>query len=321
MIGALLNLWAADFNGGRWVYLGVLQRIALCYTAISLLFAYTPTWAIRVFAANCALVYASIMHSVQVPGCSGAASFSAACNAASYVDRTALGMGHVFSNGVLPEGLVSTLTAFVTTYIGFEFGLLLQTYKQKPETLAMVWFALSFAFAILGRLLGLWEPVIKKVWTLSFTFLAAAVSGLLMSACVAVADLSWDGVWSALPCASRLCRKAASPSAPPSSSKWLLLDAPILTAWIWLGRNPAVIFIGMVALEILLLDSIKVSCDTSEASCTGGKISAWALTFNKLFASWITNTAFASTVFALVHFALWTGIAAVLFRFRVFVTM
>jgi predicted acyltransferase len=77
----------------------------------------------------------------------------------------------------------------------------------------------------------------------------------------------------------------------------------------WLGRNAAVVFVGMVALEILLMVSIQV-----------GSQSAWAALFEDTAARWNPSRASASSVFAAYHLALWVLVTGLLHWRRIYIT-
>lgn len=76
----------------------------------------------------------------------------------------------------------------------------------------------------------------------------------------------------------------------------------------WLGKNPLVVFVGMVAVEILLLDYL-----TCPAHGT-----MWACVHRWLF-GWLPYSRLASLLTSLVHLLLWVVVAGVLHKYRVYV--
>ena len=53
------------------------------------------------------------------------------CNFAGYVDRAVFTQSHILEY-TDPEGLISTITAFFTTYVGYNFGLMVVKMKDTP---------------------------------------------------------------------------------------------------------------------------------------------------------------------------------------------
>jgi predicted acyltransferase len=385
VIGALLNLWAGGFSVSTWHYLGVLQRLAVCYAGVALLYVLLPLWALRLTAAACVVSYNLIMYLVR-PGapCLAGQLLSPFCNAAACIDRQVVGPAHMFADGFLPEGLVSTLPALVTSLLGLEYGLVLQGSKRAPAALGLKWLAGAALMALAGGLGSLGQPVVKKIYTTTFMCLVGAVSGGLLSACVFLVDVPWcarggrgargagddarrdedeatrvalladsnDVVrrsLDALPldaafpsvlqghfpgingsnngpdaAAGDAGKKPRQQNSPPGRLSVPGLPTQLLAPLIWLGRNPAVVFIGMVALEILLLDTLKFSCtpgSSPECDAATGKKSAWGVIYWKAFASWIGDNAYASSAVGLAHLVFWTLLSALLFRANIFISL
>jgi hypothetical protein len=81
-----------------------------------------------------------------------------------------------------------------------------------------------------------------------------------------------------------------------------------------LGRNPLVVFLGMIVLEVILMDLIMVSGNGD------GKISLWQWLFNG-FATLFPSFQFAGTVFGLIHLVGWSVVAIVLHNKGIYISL
>jgi predicted acyltransferase len=81
------------------------------------------------------------------------------------------------------------------------------------------------------------------------------------------------------------------------------------------GRNPLVVFVGMVLLEIVLTRWV-------EAVPLGNQtVTLWAYIFERGFRPWLGPPKLASLVVSLLHLLLWTAVAGALHRANLFVTL
>lgn len=158
--------------------LGVLQRIAICYLAASLLFIHLG-W--RGLVATLVAVlggYWVLMTFVPVPGI-GAGSFAPDANLANWIDRNYL-PGRLWDDTRDPEGLLSTLPAIGTCLIGVLYGLLLADARLTPQRKSLILIGTGFAALAAGYLWSLQFPIIKALWTSSFVLVAAGWSAILL---------------------------------------------------------------------------------------------------------------------------------------------
>ena len=122
--------------------IGILQRLSICY-AVGLLLHLATNYgdpmrrklaAFFMFAVYC--VYTALMVSFDGqdslgPNCNRANNLSFPCNFAGYVDQLIFTSSHCFRTQCPdPEGLMSTLGAILTTYLGYEYSLLMKQYKS-----------------------------------------------------------------------------------------------------------------------------------------------------------------------------------------------
>ena len=157
---------------------GVLQRIAICYLAASLLFLHL-NWR-GLFAALAALLigYWALMTFVPVPGI-GAGSFGPDANLANWIDRNFL-PGRLWDGTRDPEGLLSTLPAIGTCLIGVLCGLVLKDEALTPQRKSLALVAAGLVMLAVGYLWSLQFPIVKALWTSSFVLVAGGWSAILL---------------------------------------------------------------------------------------------------------------------------------------------
>ncbi|KAG2624754.1 heparan-alpha-glucosaminide N-acetyltransferase-like [Panicum virgatum] len=170
---------------------------------------YVPNWEFKVkisdptFSTPISLVEMRTIH------CGVRGSLGPPCNAVGLVDRVLLGENHLYKNPVYkrtkecsinspdygplppnapdwclapfdPEGLLSTLMAAVTCFVGLHFGHVLIHCKNHSQRM-LFWLLASTVltiFAFLLLLLGM--PFSKPLYTVSYMLLSAGVSGFLL---------------------------------------------------------------------------------------------------------------------------------------------
>lgn len=173
----------------RWP--GVLQRIAICYAIVAAMVLLFPRWGQRLVACLLVLIYLGGMLFVKVPGY-GSGVFEPLGNFCWWVDNQLL-MGHVWKEspapGFDPEGVWSTLTSIVTTFLGYEVGCLLRAESRSKEQKLISLFVVANIFLLCGFALAWTMPVNKQLWTPSYLFLAAGGAAHLLAVCYWWTDL------------------------------------------------------------------------------------------------------------------------------------
>ena len=168
-------------------FLGVLQRLALCYFFGSLLFmALKPRGLALAFAALL-VGYWALLSFVPVPGF-GPGHFAEGQNLANWIDKMYL-PGRRWNGDHDPEGILSTLPAIASCLLGIFAGLLLRDPARTERVKAGMLLAGGAALAAAGFLWGLEFPVIKKIWTSSFVLVAGGYSAALLGAFYLVIDV------------------------------------------------------------------------------------------------------------------------------------
>ncbi len=181
------------FDPAHWRIPGVLQRIAICYTAAALL--YKANGKARVLGAVAGvlmLVYWAAMALIPVPG-GVAGDLTAGHDIGSYIDRTVFGT-HTWKPTWDPEGLLSTVPAIATTLLGTLAGLWMRrdlTPRQRAG-----WLALAGAGAIIvGELWHLVFPINKNLWTSSYVMFTAGAAALFLALCYWAFDVKGWRAW------------------------------------------------------------------------------------------------------------------------------
>jgi predicted acyltransferase len=177
-------------------YLGVLQRIALCYLFASLLFLNLNLRGMLVAFVSLLAGYWALMMFVPVPGI-GAGSFAPDANLANWIDAHYL-PGRLWDKTRDPEGMLSTLPAIGTCLIGVFAGLLLKQERLSPQSQSLWLIGAGIASVAAGHLWGLQFPVIKAIWTSSFVLVAGGYSLILLGALHQIIDVWNFRAWSTI---------------------------------------------------------------------------------------------------------------------------
>ena len=226
--GILLFIVGLIYSGGftnPWPdmrLMGVLNRIALCYTFGGLLFIFFRTRTLVAVAAALLLGYWALLALVPFPDVrpipggdaiiTKEAGFTnvAQLNMAStnlihgsyvqgvtlpnYIDQKYL-PARKYDGTYDPEGILSTLPAFVTGLLGIFAGLLIKN-QSVPDAKKVLWLLGAGAAGVaLGFLWGLEFPVIKKIWTSSYVLVAGGYSAMLLGAFYWIVDVKQKTAW------------------------------------------------------------------------------------------------------------------------------
>jgi predicted acyltransferase len=185
-----------DFNWSDMRWMGVLQRIGICYGVAAVLFLKLPLKMLSLVFASILLGYWGILEWVPVPG-GTAGDLTPQGNLGGYLDRTLLPgkiLEQYYGFGD-NEGLLSTLPAVATAILGIFAGLWLKS--SYGPWLKVAGLAAAGAVSLgLGLAWGLYFPIIKNLWTSSFVLVAGGWSLLLLALFYLLIDvLQWRG-WS-----------------------------------------------------------------------------------------------------------------------------
>jgi predicted acyltransferase len=188
-IGLFLNGFPY-FHLDRIRYLGVLQRIAICYLISASLFLVLIVRGIIAATVTLLAGYWLLMMLVPTPGC-GAGHLDKDCNFAKYVDGLFL-TGHMWSQTKTwdPEGLVSTLPAIATMLFGILTGYLLRAKK-------IAWIGITgLCLLVAGQVMNIWLPINKNLWTSSYSVFMAGLASIVLALCYWIVDVKQWRLWS-----------------------------------------------------------------------------------------------------------------------------
>ncbi|WP_435007619.1 acyltransferase family protein [Tundrisphaera lichenicola] len=171
---------------------GVLQRIALCYLAASLIFLFTKTRGQVIAILGLLIGYWLLMTRVPVPAF-GAGDLARGHDLASYLDRFLLPR-HTYKVDYDPEGILSTLPAIATTLIGVLAGQWLRSGRDRYEIDAGLFVAGS-ACVFAGWAWGGAFPINKALWTGPFVLLTAGLGMIVLAICYWLIDLKGYRCW------------------------------------------------------------------------------------------------------------------------------
>jgi predicted acyltransferase len=185
-------------------FYGVLQRIAVCYLAVSLLYLWDRrAWPLAGALLVALVGYWVLVRWVPVPGAGvpgrDVPFMDVRQNLVSWVDRQ-LFPHHLYRdlpdhNTRDPEGLLSDLPAIGTALMGTLTGIWLRTRRSIPAKARGLAVSTVGSLA-LGYLWSLWFPLNKNMWTSSYVLVAAGYSLALMTlAYWAVEQKRWRDGW------------------------------------------------------------------------------------------------------------------------------
>ncbi|MCA9239883.1 MAG: DUF5009 domain-containing protein [Planctomycetales bacterium] len=198
----LLYLLGLIYYGGQsrgddpemFRYLGVLQRIALCYLGSALLFLHLKTRGLIVACGVLLIGYWALLTFVPVPG-HGAGVYEEGQNLTNYLDAHYL-PGFKWDGAWDPEGMLSTLPAVASGLLGVLAGLVIRREDLAGQRKTLYLAAVGAACLVAGYAWGVPFPVIKKLWTSSFVLVAGGWSFLLLALFYQIIDVWGIKTWS-----------------------------------------------------------------------------------------------------------------------------
>lgn len=184
-IGLFMNAFP-EFNLGGLRIPGVLQRIALCYFAATVIYLYSDLRGRIMWTAGLLLAYFVLMH----PG-----GYQIDSNLSDRLDRALL-EGHLYRPTRDPEGTVSTLTSIATCLFGVLMGDLLRARLTAGNKL--IWmFSGGLLMLLFGFVLDPVQPINKNLWTGTYALVAAGFASIVFGAMYWLCDVAkLSGRWS-----------------------------------------------------------------------------------------------------------------------------
>ena len=179
-----------------YLYTNTLQAIAVAYAASAIMFLFTGLRTQVVVAAVLLLGYWAAMEFISVDGYGGG-DYTPTKNLAEWIDNAVLGRFRdgakvvdgvvVFKEGYHYTWILSSLNFIVTGMLGMFAGVIAKS--QMAEKRKLWWLAgAGVAMVVAGLLMGIWHPIIKKIWTSSMTLFTGGICFLLLWLCYYLID-------------------------------------------------------------------------------------------------------------------------------------
>ncbi len=189
-----INWGLLQFNFAEMRWLGVLQRIAICYLFTALAVLHLRARGQAILAASLLLGYWALLALVPAPGYQ-AYDLSPAGNLVGYVDRLLVpGKFCCYPYGD-NEGLLSHIPAVATCLLGALTGWWLTQPRPAMQRLQGLVLA-GLASLALGLAWSPLFPIIKNLWTSSYVMFAAGWSLLLVALFYFLIDIRGMRRWS-----------------------------------------------------------------------------------------------------------------------------
>lgn len=260
---------------------GVLQRIALSWLLATLVCARAGPRARLAVAGILLVAHTALLTLVPVPGV-GPPSLGKDTNLGAWLDRQLLD-GHLWKQSKTwdPEGVLGTLTAVATALLGAAAGDVARR-VSGPRRRAAVLASGGALLLLLSVPAATVIPVNKPLWTASYVLLSGGFAALLL----ALLGVACDG---------------------PRPRPLRIALVPFVA----LGRNAILVFVlsGLLAKTLSLI---------TVAGAGGRPISLRASLYRSAFAPIFATPEPASLLFALTHVLVFTVLAILLHRFRLY---
>lgn len=202
-LGLFLALFPFVTSSGQFIDLstlrfpGVLQRIAVCYLIVTLLFLYTSPRTQIATAIALLFGYWAMMEWVPVPGFGAGLIDQPEATLSAYLDRVIFGQHLWASTNQMwdPEGLLSTMPSIVSTMIGVWTGHILLSDGERSQK-ALRLFAWGFALTTVGYVWDWFFPINKMIWTSSYAVFTGGLAMSFLAACYLLLDVHGRSRWS-----------------------------------------------------------------------------------------------------------------------------
>lgn len=259
---------------------GVLQRIAVCYLIVSLIFLHTNWKQQTILGVALLFVYWILMTQISVPGCEITAIGDKACNLSAYLDRSILGINHIWILGKVydPEGILSTIPAIATTFSGVLTGTWIRTKREDAEKVNGIFF-FGVVLSAVGWFWNLFFPFNKALWTSSYVVYTSGLALCFLGFCYWLIDIK-------------------------NYKKWA-------KPFVVFGTNALALYVG-AELTAKFLGLIQVTNGTGDAISLQGWI------FNNLFLT-IASPVNASLLYAICFILFWLFVVWLLYRKEIYI--
>lgn len=190
-LGWIVQGHLLEFNIDTFsIFSNTLQAIAVGYLFSGIAYIHFKRNVRLLIFASCLLIYTLLLTIPAVPGV-GRGILLPESSFAWYVDQLVFGK---FQDGTQYTWLLSGFGFIATTLSGVFAGELIKSDLPRKKV-ALYLFLIGIAGVIAGMLLGIWHPIIKKLWTSSFVLASSGVSFLLLSLFYWIIDVKGKVKW------------------------------------------------------------------------------------------------------------------------------
>ena len=183
------NALSGDYGLAHLRIWAVLQRIALCYCAVSLFALFCNHRFTLPVAALLLVIYSAIL----IFG-NGYAE-DADINVLAQTDLRLFGYEHLYHKSpVDPEGLLGTISSIAHVMLGFYCGQLIRK-KESVEQKVIALFVVGTVLVVAGWLLSYGLPLNKHVWSPSYVMVTCGLVSLLQALLMYVIDIQQKKGW------------------------------------------------------------------------------------------------------------------------------
>ena len=190
------NLWASVWTFDRMRILGVMQRLALCYGAASIVALTMKHKHIPYLIVSLLVGYFSILM------CGNGYEYNET-NILSVVDRAILTPVHMYKdNGIDPEGILSTIPAIAHVLLGFYVGKLMLGGNKSEDRASflnsqiIILFLVGTILTFAGFLLSYGCPINKKIWSPTFVLATCGLASSFLALLIWIIDIKGKKKWS-----------------------------------------------------------------------------------------------------------------------------
>ncbi|MEO9570232.1 MAG: DUF5009 domain-containing protein [Polaribacter sp.] len=183
------NLLHLDINKFQ-IFSNTLQAIAVGYLFTCIAYIHLNKKSRYILFAVCLIIYALLLEFTNVPGV-GTSELLPDKNIAIYIDKFIFGD---FDDGYQYTWLLSGFGFIATTLSGLFAGEVLKS-KLPREKAALNLVVIGVVAIVIGLILSVWHPSVKKIWNSTFVLLSSGICYLLLALFYWVIDVKGYHKW------------------------------------------------------------------------------------------------------------------------------
>ena len=215
------NALSGDYGFAHLRIWAVLQRIALCYCAVSLFALFCNHKYTIPVVIGLLVIYSAIL----IFG--NGYAYDADVNILAQADLKLFGYDHIYHKSpVDPEGLMGTISSVAHVLLGFYCGKLIRQ-KETVSDKVIALFVVGTVLVVSGYLLSFGLPINKRIWSPSYVLVTCGLASLLQALLMQIIDSN-------------------------GGSKLFTLHSSLITFFRVFGVNALALYVSSELLQILL---------------------------------------------------------------------